>query len=200
MHRAGLVAVPIMVALLAGCDASAGTQQTLCRDPSHCLLGLDQLVTPDFTVAEPTHLVDVTTIAADGGATAQQLRRDGFAAAASIRYFRPTDLATANGPIDIISTAETFSSSHGAQQAFRSDIAHLDASSGNVPVSTGSLGDDAHADTLVRTDTTGIQAVQITLEWRVGNVLNVLIVRGRYGGTRLDDALVLAHRVTANET
>jgi hypothetical protein len=41
--------------------------------------------------------------------------------------------------------------------------------------------------------------VQITLEWRVANIINVLVVRGRYGGTRLDDALTLAQRVTPAE-
>jgi hypothetical protein len=41
--------------------------------------------------------------------------------------------------------------------------------------------------------------VQITVAWRVGNVVNLLVLRGRYGGARLDDALILAHRVTSTE-
>ena len=64
-------------------------------------------------------------------------------------------------------------------------------------MSAGPLGDEAHADSLVMTAPDGVQAVQVTLEWRVANLVVVLIARGRYGGTRLDDALVLAHRQTS---
>jgi len=35
--------------------------------------------------------------------------------------------------------------------------------------------------------------------WRVANLVNIIIARGRYGGTRLDDALVLAGVQTQNE-
>jgi hypothetical protein len=44
-----------------------------------------------------------------------------------------------------------------------------------------------------------VTAVEITVEWRVNNLLDILVVRGRYGGTRLDDALLLAHRQTVPE-
>ena len=56
------------------------------------------------------------------------------------------------------------------------------------------------ATSLVRTTAGGLPAVQITVVWRVDNVVNVIIARGRYGGTRLDDALVLAGVQTQNET
>jgi len=36
--------------------------------------------------------------------------------------------------------------------------------------------------------------------WRVGNLVNVIVSRGRYGGTRLDDALILAGLQTQNES
>jgi hypothetical protein len=35
--------------------------------------------------------------------------------------------------------------------------------------------------------------------WRVANLVNLIVARGRYGGTRLDDALVLAGVQTQNE-
>jgi hypothetical protein len=82
---------------------------------------------------------------------------------------------------------------------FAADAHRLDTADGAAAVSTGPLGDEAHADSIVRSTPGGLQAVQITLEWRNSNVLNLLVVRGRYGGTRLDDALVLAHRIDDRE-
>ena len=70
---------------------------------------------------------------------------------------------------------------------------------GAVPTSTGPLGDEAHAISVVRTTSGGLQAVEITVVWRVGNLVNIIVARGRYGGTRLDDALVLAGLQTQNE-
>ena len=52
---------------------------------------------------------------------------------------------------------------------------------------------------MVKTTPAGFPAVEITIEWRIGNLVNIIVARGRYGGTRLDDALVLAARQTANE-
>jgi hypothetical protein len=53
---------------------------------------------------------------------------------------------------------------------------------------------------VVRTTSGGLQAVEIDVVWRMGNLVNIIIARGRYGGTRLDDALVLAGVQTQNES
>jgi hypothetical protein len=92
-----------------------------------------------------------------------------------------------------------FASVAGATTAYSTGIRQLDALSGATPTSTGPLGDEAHAISVVKTTTGGLSAVEITLEWRVNNILNILITRGRYGGTRLDDALLLANLQTSNE-
>jgi hypothetical protein len=39
-----------------------------------------------------------------------------------------------------------------------------------------------------------------SVSWRVGNLVNIIVARGRYGGTRLNDVLVLATRQTVDET
>lgn len=52
---------------------------------------------------------------------------------------------------------------------------------------------------MVRTTSGGLQAVEITVVWRVDNLVNIITARGRYGGTRLDDALILAGLQTQNE-
>jgi hypothetical protein len=52
----------------------------------------------------------------------------------------------------------------------------------------------------VRTAAGGLQAVEITVVWRVGNLVNIIIARGRYGGLRLDDALLIANVQTQNES
>ena len=93
-----------------------------------------------------------------------------------------------------------FASVAGATSAYGAGIRRLNAMPGATPTSTGPLGDEAHAISVVKTTTGGLSAVEITLEWRVGNIVNIIITRGRYGGTRLDDALVLANLQTANET
>jgi len=200
MRRWRLSLLPLVAAILAACDASAGgTQSVVHGDPTRYLLGLDQLVSPDFTVVETARAVDAATLAGGDATLKQQLLHDGFSAASRVRYFRQADLAIANGPIDVTSTVAILATASGAHDWFRTLAAHLYRSAGKAPLSTGALGDEAHADTLVRTTAGGISVVQVTLEWRVANAVNVLVVRGRYGGTRLDDALVLAHRVTVNE-
>jgi len=143
-------------------------------------------VTSDFTVYDAAHPIDASASA-------------GFEAASTVRYTRTADFATSNGPLDITSTVERFATPSGAADAYKRDLPALDAADA-TPLSTGPLGDAAHADAVVRDTPGGQQAVQITVEWRVANLLNILIVRGRYGGARLADALTLAHRQTANES
>ncbi len=195
---AALAGGAVVATLLAACGDAPSEGAQLTTPPQHYLLTVDDLVTPDFTAVEPAHSIDAATFAGPLGAA--RMARDGFQAAASVRFFRGVDLSVANGPVEIIDMAARFAGSSGAADCYSGGVAALDATHGAVPISTGVLGDAAHADSVTRTATSGVTAVQLTVEWRDGNVVNVLVVRGRYGGTRLDDALVLAHRVAARET
>ena len=184
---------------LAACGSAAASSPVLSADPLRYVLTLNDLGSSGFTVADAPHAVDANAIAAGSEAAAQRLGGDGLQAAASVRFFRAVELSTSNGPVDVIHTVERFSQASGASASYASDVAVLDSASGATPLSAGHVGDEAHADSIVRTTTSGVPAVQITLEWRVDNVVNVLVVRGRYGGTRLDDALNLAAHVVARE-
>jgi hypothetical protein len=102
--------------------------------------------------------------------------------------------------VQIGDTVEEFGSATGAATLFGKDIARLDDIAGAVAVSAGSLVDAAHATTRALVEpASGVRVVEITVEWRVANLLDILVVRGRDGGTRPDDALVLAHNQTASE-
>lgn len=195
MQRGALAAA---ASLLAACGAGAAADR-LTASPSHYLLTIDQLVSPDFSAIEPEHAVDLVTLTAGQPALERELRSDGFVDAARVGYFRQLDLATSNGPLEVIATVEAFEDSAGAQRSYSSDVQRRDSVPGESPLSTGALGDAAHADSEVSTAPGAIPVVQITVEWRVANLVDVLVVRGRYGGTRLDDALILAHRMTGNE-
>ena len=141
----------------------------------------------------------MTPVALAGGdqQAASRLSDVGFDAAASVSFARTIDFATSNGPIEVIDTVARFAGDDGARAWFSADTKRRDGQSGEVAMSTGSLGDEAHADSLVATAPDGLQAVQVTVQWRVANVVVLLQVRGRYGGTRLNDALILAHKQTS---
>jgi hypothetical protein len=98
-----------------------------------------------------------------------------------------------------VATAQRFAGVSGASSAYSANVRQLDAIVGAVAASTGPLGDEAHSISVIRTTAGGLQAVEITVVWRVGNLVNIIVARGRYGGTRLDDALVLAALQTKNE-
>ena len=198
MRRAFLVSC-VATAALAACGSTGDSASHLLHaTPAHYLLTLDQLATPDFTVVQAAHSVDLATLTGGDATLQRQVQGDGFTAAASIQFFRQVDLATSNGPIEIIATVESFQDADGAHRSYARDAQRRDATRGEVPTSTGALGDEAHADSVVMTAPGGIPVVQITVEWRVANLIDTIIVRGRYGGARLDDALLLAHRMTAN--
>jgi hypothetical protein len=129
------------------------------------------------------------------------LRGDGLVDAARARYLLPApQLATANGPLDVISVVERFGSASGAAAAYGSEIVGLDHAAGAQLLSTGPLGDAGHATIeQAAVSTTGITAVQVTLEWRSGALVNRLLVRGRQGATGLGDALILGRRQLARE-
>jgi hypothetical protein len=184
---------------IAGCGNAAARHVS--RGPAATyLLGVDQLVSPDFSLDTPPHPVTVSDVAGSNSAAAQQLRAGGFTSAAGEEFFRTGgNLALTNGPLQIRDTVEEFTAAAGAAAVYGSDISRLDAVTGAVAVSTGSLGDAAHCTTSTATTSTGDIVVEITVEWRVGNLLDVLVVRGRSGATRPDDALLLAHRQTVIE-
>jgi len=202
MHPVGgwgaRIALLISVAGLAACGSDAPSPAA--GDPLHYLVTLDQLAVPDFTVTSVAAHYDATALA-DGDVTlAAALTTCGLRSAARVEYQRSVDFSTSNGPIDIVATVERFAAAGGAASAYAANVRQLDATPGAVPASTGPLGDEAHSISVVRTTSGGLQAVEITVVWRVDNLVNIITARGRYGGTRLDDALILAGLQTQNES
>jgi len=193
-----LPTLAVLAAVVVACGSTA-TGPLLTRNPETYLLSIDQLESPGFTVDAAPAQQNVSEVAHGDAVVAQRLVHSGLNAASTVSFGRTVDFPTSNGPVEIIDTVERFASTDGASSSFAADINARDAMHGEVATSAGVLGDQAHADTLVITAPDGVAAVQVTLEWRVANVVVVLIVRGRYGGTRLDDALLLAHRQTSTQ-
>ncbi len=178
----------------------ASVPATLRGQAATYLLSVDQMVSPDFVLDVPPHSLTAADVAATSGVAEAQLSATGFVAAAGEDLFRSTgSLAVANGPVQARDSVEVYSSSSGATSVYRDDVRRLDAVPGAAAASTGALGDAAHATTLTATAADGTVVIEITVEWRVDNLLDILVVRGRDGATRLDDALLLAHRQTVTE-
>jgi urocanate hydratase len=193
------IAVGAAAALcLAACSQAAAGAPTLMVQPARALLTIDQLADPGFTRYSPASQANALQLSGSTTAAAA-LQRDGFLSGATVRYTRQTEFAVADGPLDVISDVARFSAAAGAAKAFSTLAAAADAASGATAVSTGPLGDEGHADSIVRALPDGLEAVQLTVIWRVENDVNILVLRGRSGGTTLDDALVLAEAQTANE-
>jgi hypothetical protein len=178
------VVVALAMALTA-CGSDGSSLAT--GDPLHDLITLDQLVAPDFTVSSPAAHVNASTLAGGDAALASAITAAGLQSAASVEYQRGIDFSTSNGPLDVVATVMQFASIAGATSVYGANVKQLDALSGAVPTSTGPLGDEGHSISVVRTTSGGLQAVEI-------------IARGRYGGTRLDDVLILAGVQTQNES
>jgi hypothetical protein len=188
-----------VAALVAGCAAPPPAPR-LHAAPASYLLGIDQLVSPDFTLDSAPHPLTAAAIAASGGTAQAQLAAARMTSAAAEDFFRSTPiLGVLNGPVQVADTVEEFDSAGGATTVYSADLRRLDAQRGSAPVSTGSLGDAAHAFTRTANTADGTMVVEITVEWRVDNLLDLLVVRGRFGAVRLDDALLLAHRQTVSE-
>ncbi len=196
--RGGRVLATLIPAVaIAGCTGASPSLST--ADPVHDLITIDQLVLPGFTVTSPAAHLVATVLAAGDVALTSALTGNGLQSAASVEFQRNIDFGTSNGPIDIVATVERLAAVGGATNAYAASVRHFDAIAGAVPTSTGPLGDAAHAISVVRTTPGALQAVEITVVWRVRNLVNIMVVRGRYGGTRLNDALVLAALQTQNE-
>jgi hypothetical protein len=188
-----------VAALITAC-AGPSSPALLRAAPASYLLGIDQLVSPDFSLDAAPHPLTAAAVAAAGGAAATQLSVAGLTGAAGEDFFRDAPvLAVLNGPAQVTDTVEEFGSAGGAATVYGPDIARLDAERGATAVSTGSLGDAAHTITRTATAADGTVVAEITVEWRVDNLLDILVVRGREGAVRPDDALVLAHRQTVIE-
>ena len=192
---AALIALAALCAVLAGCGESSGPRFK--ADPLQYLLKLAQLQSPDFTIEVPATSQPAAGFASGNPTAQSQLAQAGLTGAAAVTFFRTADFATSNGPIEVVDSVAQFNGEDGAHQWFVTDGDRLNKEQGAQPVSTGALGDEVHATTQVATAPDGVQAIQISLEWRVANVVALLHVRGRYGGARLEDALVLAHRQTS---
>jgi len=167
--------------------------------PASYVLRLDRLPAAGFIAATAPQTVDPATVFAEGAALTA-LRRAGMGGAASAHYLRPVnELATANGPLDVVATVIGFSGVEGAHQGMTRLAAQLDARSGVGEVSAGDLGAESHAVSRTATAADGTVAVEVTVIWRVGNLLNEVAVRGREGGTGVGDAVDIAHRQADGE-
>ena len=188
-----------MAAVVAAGAVRRGRAPPLLRgEPSAYLLTIDQLVSPDFTLDPPR-----TADGADIAAAATRRRRGcsaGWSAAAEEFFRAAASLADANGPLQVRDTVEEFASARGAAAVLQR---RRRPRSTPLPVPRRlHRARSATPPTPPRAPPpppTGRVVVEITVEWRVDNLLDVLVVRGRDGGTRLDDALLLAHRQTVTE-
>jgi hypothetical protein len=194
--RARAVAAALLLLLLVACGSGGlpvPSPSLLARPAAASLLTLDELRTPGFTVSEAAHAVDPATLPF----TSQSA---GLRDSATERYFRDVPaLATASGPIDVRTTVLRCDAAAGAHSAYAALVKHTDAVPGIIAESAGVLGDEAHADELRSTSPDGVALVEVTLTWRTANVVSVLVVRGREGGSGLADALILAHAQAAGQ-
>lgn len=186
--------------VLVGCAGPPPPAPQHRATPASYLLGIDQLVSPDFVSDVPAHALTGEAVAAAAGTAPALLDAAAFTGAAAEDFVRDVaGVAIANGPVQVTDMVEEFRTAGGSGGVYSADVARLDATQGSAAVSTGSLGDAAHATTRSATTADGTVLAEVTVEWRVGNLLDVLVVRGRYGGVRPDDALLLAHRQTVAE-
>lgn len=163
------------------------------------VLRLDQLPAPGFTAVMTPRVLDVSALSADS-AVESAVGKAGLGGVAGAEYVNEAPvLATANGPLDIVATVAAFSAATGAHAAMARLAAALDARPGASGISAGDLGAESHAVSQTATATDGTAVVQFTVLWRVANLVNLMAVRGRVGGTGIGDAVVLASRQTAGE-
>jgi len=184
--------------MLAAC-AGAASPQLLEAQPSSYLLTIDELQNAEFQIIEGPGAIDAAAIGGDS-ATGARLTGLGLEAAARVRFFRVvSDVSTSNGPLDVTASVARYRDANGAAEAFALVIGQTEGHAGEQPVSTGPLGDAAHADQVSAKDASGTTLMQFTVTWRLGNLVNVVIIRGRYGGARITDAITLASAQLNNE-
>ncbi len=197
------VCLAMFLASCAGGGGSSGgspspTPPLFTHSAASYLLTLDDLRIAGFTVNEAAHSVSLESVSAGDSQLALALRAAGMQQAATTRFFRTvSDLGTANGFIDVRSTVLRFADPGSAHRAYLAEVRHTDAVPRIVPESTDALGDEAHADELTETSPDGVPVVEDTVIVRNANLIDLLVVRGRLGGTGLSDALLVAHRLLA---
>ncbi|HEY0411189.1 MAG TPA: hypothetical protein VGE42_13090 [Candidatus Dormibacteraeota bacterium] len=187
--------------MLVGCGGGAAAPgPVLLRGaPSSYVIALDGLPAAGFVAAEPPHPVDASALSGQA-AVQSALRAAGLSGVASAHYVRQVPvLATANGPLDVVPTVAAFAAAAGAHDAMRRVVAELDARPGAGAVSAGDVGEESHAVTETALAGDGTRVEQVTVVWRVANLLNEMAVRGRLGGTGLGDAIAIARRQSAAE-
>jgi len=179
-----------------GTNASPSpTPSRFAQPASAYLLTLDELRVAGFTLDEQPHSIGFDAASAGDPQLAIALRAAPLQDGSTERFFRTVpDLGSANGFIDVRSTVLRFATTGAAHRAFLAEVRHTDAVPHIVPDSTDALGDEAHADELTETSPDGVQVVELTVIMRNVNLVELLVVRGRLGGTSLGDALILAHR------
>ena len=161
---------------------------------------LDDMPEPGFAADRAAALASAAEIGGGDAAVAAELKADGMETGAEATYFRPVPaLATANGAIEVMTSAVRFGSLAGAARAYAAAVRRRDAVTGALPLSAGAVGDEAHADMLLVRAPQSVQLVQETVTFRVLNVLDTVVVRGRYGGTRLEDALTVARHQASHQ-
>jgi hypothetical protein len=189
------------LALVACGNSSASPGPTVPAKPAAAyLLTLDGLKVPGFVVVEAAHAISTDQLVAGDAALASALKSAGVGEAATARFFRTVpQLSTSNGPIDVRTTVVRCGSAGGAHGAYAALTKHTDAVPSMLAESTGPLGDEGHADEIGSTASDGTPLVEITVTWRTANLVSVLVVRGREGGSGLADALILARAQAAGE-
>jgi hypothetical protein len=189
---------------IAGCCGSGSTATAtppavLHGAPVSYVLRLEQLPTAGFTAVMTPRVLEASALSSES-AVASAVEKDGLGGVAGAEYVNEVPvLATANGPLDIVATVASFSAASGAHAAMARLAAALDARSGASAVSAGDLGAESHAVSQAATATDGTPVVQITVLWRVANLVNAMAVRGRVGGTGIGDAVIIANRQAAGE-
>ncbi|MEA2672523.1 MAG: hypothetical protein QOG45_2743, partial [Chloroflexota bacterium] len=101
--------------------------------------------------------------------------------------------------LDVVATVAAFAAAAGAHGGMSRVVAGLDARPGAGAESVGDLGEESHAVTETALAADGTRVVQVTVVWRVANLVNEMAVRGRLGGTGLGDAIAIARRQSAAE-
>jgi hypothetical protein len=197
--RPGKIWIGVISIWLTACAGNA--TPAFSAPPENYLLTIDQLQSPGFLIQSAPRSLKAAQLSVVTGQNPAVMRANGFLAGGTVEYFRDAGtLSVSNGPVDVVASAEEFATAGQASNQLRSDVAARESNPKVTPISTGQLGDQAHADTqlAVAPDVDQTTVIQITLEWRMDNLLNILVVRGRYGGARLSDALALARAQIGN--
>jgi hypothetical protein len=170
LPRRATVGLGLAAALAVAASACGSAPGLLTGEAQGYLITLDQLPSPDFTVYQAPAAVGAGWLDAQGSAA---LGRDGFQQASEVEFYRQVALDTSNGPITVTAVVARFAAATGAASAMQVLDAALDQRPGATAVSTGPLGDGAHAITQMAT-LNGVSITQVVVVWRVDNLVDSL--------------------------